>query len=315
MAPVIILMAVFTFYPLLNTILISLVKDYSPMRTYSDGSHSVWGAIKDNGISLFNYKHVLGIPYMKAGGLIREEKVITYALPNTIILCFITVPLSIAIALMIAVGLNSIKVLGKFFQTIFFVPYVTNAIAVGMVFAVIFNGSNGLWNTIFGLGNVAWVGPTYDDLGNLTDPSKFNAMFALIVYIVWHALPYKILILLSGIQNIDKQYYEAAKIDSASKAKTFFRITVPLLSPQIVYILITSLIGGFKEYSSVVGLFNAPTATNRGGNYEMYTVVYYIYDNITTHPGYASAAAVLLFFIIMIFTLIQKLVLDKRTHY
>ena len=140
-------------------------------------------------------------------------------------------------------------------------------------------------------------------------------MFALCVYIIWHALPYKILIFLSGLQGIDKQYYQAAKIDSASKFKTFMRITVPLLSPQILYITVTSLIGSFKEYSSIVGLFGNNKRGPSQGSYEMYTVVYYIYDNIVDNPQLASAGAVILFVIILIFTVIQRAIADKRVHY
>ena len=206
---------------------------------------------------------------------------------------------------MIAVALNSIKALTKVFQTIFFVPYVTNAIAIGMVFSVVFAGDNGLWNTIFHLGDTYWV--------DMAAP-RSRAMFALCVYIIWHALPYKILIFLSGLQGIDKQYYQAAKIDAASKFKTFMNVTVPLLSPQIVYVLITSLIGSFKEYSSVVGLFNGPGTSS--GSKNMYTVVYYIYDTISANNvHYGSAAAVLLFLLILVFTFIQMYVSKKRVHY
>ncbi|MFA5762632.1 MAG: sugar ABC transporter permease, partial [Bacilli bacterium] len=193
----------------------------------------------------------------------------------------------------------------KIFQTIFFIPYVTNAIAVGMVFAVIFDGF-GLWNFLFGL-----VMPTYwVDMG--ADPSK--AMFALCVYIIWHSLPYKILIFLSGLQNIDKQYYDAAKVDSASRFKTFTSFTVPLLSPQIFYIMITSFIGAFKEYSSVMGLLGK--SGTAPGNNNMYTVVFYIYDSIdngNVHLG--AAAAVLLFLVILSFTGIQFWISKKRVHY
>lgn len=292
LAPVLILMLVFTVYPLIHTIGISFLKnyDYYANETFF---HSVFK--EDGGLTLNNFKEVLSY-----------EDFTKYALPNTLIIVVVTVPCSIALALLIAVGLNSIKCLNKVFQTIFFMPYVTNSIAVGMVFAVIFAGTNGLWNTIFGLGNIKWV--------DMNAP-QWRGMFALCVYIIWHALPYKILIFLSGLQGIDKQYYQAAKIDSATKIKTFWRVTVPLLSPQIVYILITSMIGSFKEYSSVVAMFNDKKGTVSSNDPNMYTVVYYIYDNIGEHPAFASAAAVLLFIIIMIFTFIQKRVSDKRVHY
>lgn len=294
LAPVIILLAVFTFYPLINTFGIAFLKDYKYLTQ------------KSSGFTLENFGYVLGLIGKKAGGqTLYFNDVVNYAIPNTLIIVFITVPLSIIISLLIAVGLNSISFLKKLFQTIFFMPYVTNAIAVGMVFTVIFDGY-GIWNHLFGL-----VIPNYWlDMG----APQINAMFALCFYIVWHALPYKILILLSGLQNIDKQYYQAAQIDAAGKVKTFMNITVPLLSPQILYIMITSFIGAFKEYSSVVGLLGkSGTAT---GLNNMYTIVYYIYDTISKDTvQYGCAAAVMLFVVIMIFTAIQFKVSSTKVHY
>ncbi|MFA5481611.1 MAG: sugar ABC transporter permease [Bacilli bacterium] len=294
LAPVVILTGIFIFYPLINTIGIAFLKNYSYLTGTSDG------------FTFDNFGYVLGItPRTYMGVDLYYTDVIRYAVPNTLIIVFVTVPLSIIISLLIAVGLNSIKWLKKIFQTIFFIPYVTNAIAVGMVFAVIFDGF-GLWNYLFGL-----VVPSYwIDMG--ADPAK--AMFALCVYIIWHSLPFKILILLSGLQNIDKQYYDAAKVDSATKFKTFTSVTVPLLSPQILYIMITSFIGAFKEYSSVMGLLGkSGTAL---GNNNMYTIVFYIYDSIDRgNVHYGAAAAVMLFIVILIFTGLQFWISKKRVHY
>ena len=306
LAPVLILMLVFTFWPLVNTFIVSFRKVYE--------IDAQKGYIAE-GWTLSNYGKVLGLIPFKVEttewfGEVTTKKfyiteVIKYALPNTLILTFVTVPISIFVALLIAVGLNSIKKLQKVFQTIFFMPYVTNSIAVGMVFSVIFAGHNGLWNSIFGLGEKYWV-----DMY----ATKSSAMIVLCIYIVWHALPYKILILLSGLQNIDKQYYQAAQIDSAGKAKTFWRITVPLLSPQILYIMITSFIGAFKEYSSVVGLIGSNSLPSSQEK-DMTTVVYFIYDNIKANTHFACATAVILFVIIMIFTAVQFAVSKKRVHY
>ena len=302
LAPALVLMAIFTFYPLFNTFTIAFLENYD----YLSGESVIESILKeDGGLTLRNFGYVLGItPKIVAGKEFYYTNVIQYAIPNTIIITFVTVPLSVIISLLIAVGLNSIKKLNKIFQTIFFIPYVTNGIAIGMVFAVIFAGSNGLWNAIFGLGDKYWI-----DMG----ADRISALIALCIYIVWHALPYKILIFLSGLQGIDKQYYQAAKIDCATKTKTFMRITVPLLSPQILYITITSLIGSFKEYSSIVGLFGKQGTSQ--GSYNMYTVVYYVYDNIASHPELAAAAAVTLFAIIMVFTVIQNWVSSKKVHY
>lgn len=302
LAPALILMLIFTFYPLLNTFLIAFLNDYD---IYTNESIITSIFKEGGGLTLKNFGEVLGITGKKVGNeVLRDSDFVTYALRNTLIITFVTVPASVIIALLISVALNSIKPLQKIFQTIFFIPYVTNSIAVGMVFAVIFTTSNGLWNTIFHLGNTKWVDQAASD---------FNGLFALCLFIIWNALPYKILIFLSGLQGIDKQYYQAAKIDSASKFKTFMRITVPLLSPQILYITITSLIGSFKEYTSVDAMFGGPGTSK--GDYNMYTVVYYIYDQLATHPERASAAAIILFVIIMLFTVVQNAVSKKRVHY
>ena len=321
LAPCIILLAVFTFYPLINTIAIAFLKNYDYIQQTSEGfTLENFGVVlglvgyTQNGdmvmrwnCTSFRSGGVVG-SFIDAGGVVRDAyftmDVIKYAFPNTLIITFITVPISIIIALFIAIGLNSIPAFHKALQTIFFVPYVTNAIAVGMVFAVLFD-YQGIINYLFGLGSLTWI-----DQG----APAWRAMIALCVYIVWHSLPFKILILLSGLQNIDKQYYDAAKIDSASGFKTMMNVTVPLLSPQILYIMITSFIGAFKEYTSVVGLLGKPS-TDGGGTNNMYTVVYYIYDMVKGNVQYGAAAAVLLFIIILIFTGIQFKVSKKRVHY
>ena len=321
LAPTIILLSVFTFYPLVNTIFIAFLKNYDYVTQNHDGftfdnfgvvlgllGKGVGGAMIPRWQCIgFESEGALGY-YLDAAGQQQNAyftmDVIRYAFPNTLIITFITVPVSIIIALLISIGLNSIPAFQKMFQTIFFIPYVTNAIAVGMVFAVLFD-YKGIINYLFQLGNLTWI-----DQGAPT----WRAMIALCVYIVWHSLPYKILIFLSGLQNIDKQYYDAAKIDSAGGFKTMMNVTVPLLSPQILYIMITSFIGAFKEYTSVVGLFGK-SSTDGGGTNNLYTVVYYIYDQVKGNVQYGAAAAVLLFIVILIFTAIQFKVSKKRVHY
>ena len=300
LAPVIILLAVFTFYPIINTVYVSFLKDYK----YVTGSHS--------GFTFENYLAVL-TPYSKLGGAMFD-RVMKTALPNTLLITIITVPLSIIISMIIALALNSIKFLKKLFQTIFFMPYVTNAIAIGMVFSVIFSTDYGIFNNLIGASNLGWIYKSMESEA----VNYWRALFAICFYIVWHSLPYKILIFLGGLQNIDAQYYDAAKIDSSPKWKTALRITVPLLSPQILYMMITSFIGSFKEYNSVIGLFGA-----NGGNFDyrtgpstMQTMVFFIYDQVHNDKvHYASAAAVFLLLIIMAFTLIQNQVSKKRVHY
>ena len=288
LAPVLILMAVFLIYPLINTIFISFTENYK----YATGTF--------DGLTFDNFAIILGLKPINPGEstLIYETNLINYAIPNTFIIVFLTVPVSIVIALLISVLLNNLKWLQKVYQTIFFLPYVTNTIAVGMVFSVLFD-KNGLVNYLFN-SDITWV----------YGASRWTAMVPLCLYIVWSSLPFKILILLSRLQNVDKQYYDAAKIDGAPKWKVLLRITVPSLLPQIMYLSVTSFIGAFKEYTAVVGLFNGP-GTSGTGSYELYTMVYYIYDNLRDFTNYAAAAAVLLFLIILVFTFLQ-LGLSKR---
>lgn len=298
LAPVLILMAIFTFFPLINTFVVSFMKDYN----------SVTGA--NSGFTFSNYGVVLGIVPRNPDTGILDKSFFSFnspsALTNTLLITVITVPISVILALVIAIALNHIKPLQKFLETVFFMPYVTNVIAVGMVFAIIFSGG-GVFNKIFGI-TKDWIGP---------NSTWGSCMAILCIYIIWTALPYKILIFLSGLQGIDKQYYDAAKIDSTPKLKTEMKITVPLLSPQILYITVTSFIGAFKEYSAIVGLFNRNYTTD-GNVQDLYTVVYYIYDKLGSgvdQVQYASAAAVILFVIIMIFTFVQMQVSKKRVHY
>lgn len=307
LSPCIILLAIFTFYPVLQTFVISFNFEYNYLLSWkgyfepynADG----WGI--QNYITIFSQ----GSPFLRC-------------LLNTMIIVFVSVPISIALSLLIAVALNSIKPLQKLLQTIFFLPYVTNTIAIGMVFSVMFESQQGLMNTILnmlGHGSINWLG------GNVEAGLLFNSQFmtsivVLICYIVWNSLPFKVIILLSALQSVDRQYYQAAQIDGTSKFRTFSKITVPLLSPQIFYLLITSFIGAFKEYTSVVAIFGE-NASSVGSHNNMATVVWFIYDKIKGSGatgktiGYASAGAVVLFLIILFFTGINKLIEKKKVHF
>ncbi len=299
--PTLILLAIFTVWPIINTIRISLLEGY--------------GALGAAGGETFAF------------GFGNFEKVIQYkgfltCLKNTLLLCFLTVPISTVLALLIAVCLNAIKPLQKFLQTIFFLPYVTNSIAIGMVFAAMFNivgsfiGTNneiiitaGIMNNIlgvFGIKPINWINAGSSYWANIT---------VLVVYIVWNALPFKILILLGGLQSVNKQYYEAAQIDSTPRWRVFTRITVPLLSPMLAYVVITGFIGGFKEYSSIVGIFGESMGAP-GAKGSLNTMVGFIYDCLgRDRDGVASAAALILFGIIFIVTMINLYVSKKKTHY
>ena len=295
LTPALILLGVFTLWPIFNTVRISFLEGYNITNPA--------GYVYD--VNFGNFIYVL-----KYKGFIN-------ALTNTLVLCVITVPISTILALVIAVCLNSIKPLQRMYQTIFFLPYVTNSIAIGMVFMAMFNmimgggarpDSVGVINNVlefFGFDYINWLNVGSEKWANMT---------VLVVYIVWNALPFKILILLGGLQSVNKQYYDAAKIDSTPRIRVFTRITVPLLSPMIAYVVITGFIGGFKEYSSIVGIFGASMGP-AGEKGKLNTMVGYIYDSLTQHQGRASAAALILFGIIFVVTMINLYVSKKKTHY
>lgn len=283
-----ILMAVFTFYPLINAFMISFYKDYMPLI----GTRAA-------GLTLHNYV------------VIFNNQLFWKSVLNTFVLAFVSVPVSIIISLFISVSLKAIPKLKGFFQTVFFLPYVTNAIAVGMTFAVLFNKDYGLINAclnLFGITSIDWIGGT---------ASWWAQMGALLTFTIWSSLAFKILVFTSGLENIDKQYYDAARIDSASKWTIFKRITVPLLSPLILYISITSLIGALKAYNSVIGLFGERLG---GQPYSMITIVAFVYKYRADFAfmgfySYAAAASIILFIITLIFSVLQTVVSRKRVHY
>ena len=231
------------------------------------------------------------------------------ALKNTFILVIITVPLSTALGLVIAVGLSSIKKLRELFQTIFFLPYVTNTLAVGLVFMLLFKqspNSEGFINLLlgfFGAEPIDFINGPY-----------WAKMTVLCLYTIWVVLPFKILILTSSLASVDETYYNAARVDGASRFRVFRKITLPMISPTLFYLIITGFIGAFKAYSDAVALFGTDLNAN-----EMNTIVGYVYDmlygNSGGYPSYASAAAVILFAIVLTITCINLLVSKKKVHY
>ena len=301
LAPAIALLLVFTVWPIFNTVRMAFLENYSGLKAAA-GMEFEFGI--GNFVKVIQYKRFV------------------QCLKNTCLLCVLTVPLSTILALLIAVALNSIKWLQKGLQTIFFLPYVTNSIAIGMVFAAMFNIVGAFYGTenelivtagiinnvieFFGGKPVNWInyGSTYE-----------ANMFVMVVYIVWNALPFKILVLLGGLQSINKQYYDAAKVDGTPRRRVFTHITVPLLSPMLAYVIITGFIGGFKEYTSIVGIFGEKMGPPDDAG-RLNTMVGFIYDALETNSqGRASAAALILFGIILVVTLINNQVSKKRVHY
>lgn len=306
--PALVLLAIFTVWPLINTVMLAFAEGY-------DKPGGMVGSLSNPDIAF---------------GFGNFSKVVAYqgfltCLKNTILLCVLTVPLSTILALLIAVVLNSIGPLKRLLQTIYFLPYVTNSIAIGLVFAAMFNIVGSFWGTenqiietagvvnnfimAFGGKPINWInaGSTY-----------WANMTVMVIYIVWNALPFKILILLGGLQSVNKQYYDAAKVDGTPKWRVTTRITVPLLSPMIAYVVITGFIGGFKEYTSVVGIFGEtmgpPGDKNASGT--MNTMVGFIYQSLENNQqARASAAALILFAIILAVTIINLYVSKKKVHY
>ena len=300
LAPAIVLLLIFTAWPIVNTVAMAFIEDYDVLKALGG---------KEFEVGFGNFQQILNYGQFKT------------CLLNTILLCVITVPLSTLIALLIAVCLNSIKPLNRTLQTIYFLPYVTNSIAIGMVFYQMFNIINvqqmGIDDSVvtqsimnqflgvFGIDPIIWINQGSSYAANLT---------TMVIYIVWNALPFKILILLGGLQSVNKQYYDAAKVDGTSRSRTLWRITVPLLSPMIAYVVITGFIGGFKEYTSIVGIFGEKMGPQDDPG-RMNTMVGLIYDLINSNQGRAAAGALILFGIIFAVTLVNLYVSKKKVHY
>ncbi len=285
MLPAALFLGLFLVYPLIDVLI------YSLEEGYNFASQTYWG------VGGYNYSYVLHDPYF------------LQALKNTFLLVIITVPVSTGLALVIALGLSSIQKLREAYQTIFFLPYVTNTLAVGLVFMILFQKTpytDGLVNRILG-----WFGVAPIDF--IQGP-YWAKMLTLCVYTVWVVLPFKILILTSALASVDQSYYNAAKVDGTSKARIFTRITLPMISPTMFYLVITGFIGAFKAYSDVVALFG--TDLNAAG---MNTIVGYVYDMLYGtaggYPSYASAAAMILFAIVLTITCVNLLVSRKHVHY
>lgn len=283
--PAFLFLGVFMIYPLIDVFV------YSFEEGYNSASQTFFGT------GTYNYSYVLHDPYF------------LQALKNTFLLVIITVPLSTLFALLISAALSSIKKLRELFQTIYFLPYVTNTLAVGLVFMILFKKtaySEGLINLL-----INWFGgPSVDFI----DGPYWAKMFVLCLYTIWVVMPFKILILTSALSSVNPMYYNAAKVDGTSPFRIFYKITLPMISPMLFYLIITGFIGAFKAYSDAVALFG--TDLNAA---EMNTIVGYVYDMLYGdsggYPSYASAAAIILFAIVLTITCINLLVSKKHVHY
>lgn len=280
--PAILFLGVFMVYPLIDVFI------YSFEEGYNSASQTYYGT------GLYNYSYVLHDTYF------------LQAVKNTFILVIITVPLSTLLSLLLSMAVSSIKALKNLFQTVYFLPYVTNTLAVGLVFMILFKKTaytDGLINLM-----LAWFGKGPVDF---IDGPYWAKMFVLCFYTIWVVMPFKILILTGALASVDKNYYNAARVDGTSRFRTFMRITLPMISPTVFYLVITGFIGAFKAYSDAVALFG--TDLNAAG---MNTIVGYVYDmlygNGGGYPSYASAAAIILFVIVLTITCINLLVSSSK---
>ena len=283
--PAILFLGIFMVYPLIDVLIYSFEEGFNFTSQTSQGTG--W----------HNYQYVLRDPFF------------LQAVKNTFILVVITVPLSTGLALLISLGLSNIKRLRHWFQTIFFLPYVTNTLAVGLVFMILFKQTDytdGLVNMF-----IKWFG---GDAVDFIDGPYWAKMLVLCLYTIWIVMPFKVLILTGALASVNKTYYDAALVDGTSKGRMFTRITLPMISPSVFYLVITGFIGAFKAYSDAVALFG--TELNAA---EMNTIVGYVYDMLYGdaggYPSYASAAAILLFTIVLTITCINLLVSRKHVHY
>ena len=283
--PALLFLAAFMVYPLIDVFI------YSVEEGYNFASQTYFGA------GLYNYSYVLHDPYF------------LQAVKNTFLLVIITVPLSTGLALVISLALSSIRPLRDLFHTIYFLPYVTNTLAVGLVFMILFQKTeytDGLINLM-----IQWFGGSSVDF---IEGPYWAKMFVLCFYTIWVVMPFKILILTSALASVNQDYYKAARVDGTSKGRIFLRITLPMISPMVFYLIVTGFIGAFKAYSDAVALFG--TDLNAAG---MNTIVGYVYDMLYGDsggfPSYASAAAIILFAIVLTITCINLLVSKKHVHY
>lgn len=277
LAPALIIILVFTIYPLIRAFFMSFLEDY-------DMIHATWDSV-----GLANYRAIF------------KDKVFIKALTNTSIYVVFVVPCSIVLSLLIAVLLNSKIRCRGLFQTIYFLPYVTSVIAIGIVWRWIFNENYGLLNEI-----LSWLGIKAIPWLN----KKQYALPALIIFSIWKSMAFDILIFLAGLQTIPQDLYNAARVDSTPRWRVFTKITVPGIMPMITYALIMGMINAFKVYNEVYSLF----ASKAGPANSAITVVFYIYDKFyNSHDyGVASAAAIILFVIILALTMLQRTVTGRK---
>lgn len=279
--PAFAVLGVFVFYPIVKTLRMGFYESY------------VYLTDTGKGLGLASFAYVL------------KDPAFHLALRNTLIIVAVGVPITIVLALGSALFINSLRKGRGVFQTIYFLPYVTSTIAIGLVFRWLFHADYGYINyflSFLGVAPQKW----------LTAPNL--TIVSVTIFTVWNGLAFKIVLFLAGLQKIDPQYYQAARIDGTPPHRVFFRITMPLLSSTFWMVVIISVIHAFKTYNEVYSLFGGNGA---GPGNSAITVVYYIYDMFfnRSQVHYASAAAIIFLVIVLALTAIQKWVSRRLVHY
>lgn len=276
------------FYLLPSLLIISVFQIYPIIKSFLMGFYTKFDYLSGNveKMGLDNFAFVLKDPEF------------LLALKNTFVFAVFSVPLGIIFALVFALILDSNIKFKKFFRSVYFLPFVTSTTAIAIMWKWMLNKDYGLINAllaVLGMPKVAW----------LTDPNMTIPM--LIVLSIWKGLGYKIIIILAGLQNVDKKYINAGKIDGANNIKRIFNITIPIIRPVLIFLFITSLIGSFKLFDEIYIMYQQKPGPLRSG----LTIVYYIFDKFYRHWEFstAAAAAFILFIIILAVTLIQFLII------
>ena len=346
--PALFFILLFMFYPIINAFFMAFINDFEFVE--GAGSFALGSFFKALSTPCINwsifdetvcntYRNMPSFGFNNFAYLFQTGSVFPTTILNTLILVVVEVPLTILVALVIASFLNNIKALRGLYQTIFFLPYVTNAIALGLVFNMLFSHTPGgfinILITKLGGKPVNFLYPYADykyivdgvEITQYAPATKFHQAIVIVTSAIWNGIAFKILVFMAGLATIDKQYSDAAKIDGSSGFTIWRRITLPLLSPQILYITITSFIGAFKMYTGVMSVYtNSKLAS--GGFYfggtdgtDWMPVVGWIYKQMDptsgnlSKPGIAAAGSLVLLAIIMVITVVQFAVSKKRVHY
>lgn len=254
-----------------------------------------------NDVNKFNMATFVGLQNYK--DLLHEPDLIL-ALKNTFLYALVTVPIGLMLSLVVASLLNT-RIKGtSFYRTIYFLPSVTMAAAVALVWKLIFHGEFGILNEllkVFGLPGDSW----------LTNPN--TALFCVMAVAIWGSVGYNMIILLAGMQGIPTSYYEAAALDGATPVKTFFKITLPLLSPTIFFVSITGLIGAFQVFDSIYMMIGPESPVFN--SVKTMNVLFYQNAFLYGYKGYAAAISIFMFVIIMVITMIQLIAQKKWVNY